>query len=84
MTREAALMGVPTVSLFAGRQPAVDRWLEANGMMCVIRDVRDLPAVEPRPRVDRLGLLQDRGRELVEHFCQAVTSRVGTGSEFRR
>ena len=29
MTREAALLGVPTVSVFAGRTPAVDRWLEA-------------------------------------------------------
>lgn len=77
MTREAALMGVPTLSLFAGRQPAVDRWLEGMGLMRVIRDVRDLPPVEPRPRVDRSALLQKRGDELVEHFCNAVTSRAG-------
>lgn len=75
MTREAALMGVPTVSLFAGRQPAVDRWLEENGMMRVISDVRDLPAVAPQPHADRLPMLQERGRGLVEHFCNAVTSR---------
>ena len=31
MTREAALMGVPTFTLFAGRAPAVDRWLEDEG-----------------------------------------------------
>ena len=76
MTREAALMGVHTLSLFAGRQPAVDRWLEANGLMRVIRDVQDLPAVEPQPRADRLGLLRERGRELVDHFCDAVTSSI--------
>lgn len=76
MTREAALMGVPTVSLFAGRQPAVDRWLEERGLMRVISDVHDLPAVEPQPRGDCLPLLQERGRGLVEHFCNAVTSRA--------
>ncbi len=31
MTREAALMGVPTFTVFAGRAPAVDRWLEDRG-----------------------------------------------------
>ena len=31
MTREAALLGVPTFSLFAGTTPAVDRWLERGG-----------------------------------------------------
>ena len=80
MTREAALMGVPTLSLFAGRQPAVDQWLEARGRMRVIRDVGELPAVEPQPHNDRLDLLRERGRGLVEQFCDAVTS----GTENRR
>ncbi len=31
MTREAALLGTPTVSVFAGRTPAVDVWLERHG-----------------------------------------------------
>lgn len=33
MTREAALMGVPTYSVFAGEQPAVDRELEQSGLL---------------------------------------------------
>ena len=45
MTREAALMGVPTLSLFAGRRPAVDEWLEQNGFMRMLRSVDDLPPV---------------------------------------
>ena len=31
MTREAALLGVPTLSMFAGRPAAVDGWLEGRG-----------------------------------------------------
>ena len=73
MTREAALMGVPTLSLFAGRQPAVDRWLEHRGFMRVIRTVDDLPTVEPRRDGDRLPLLRERGATLIAHFCAAVT-----------
>lgn len=72
MTREAALMGVPTLSLFAGRQPAVDRWLEERGFMRVLTDVRELPRPASGPRGDRLPLLRERGERLVAHFCDAV------------
>jgi predicted glycosyltransferase len=74
MTREAALMGVPTLSLFAGRRPAVDRWLERRGMMRVLRSVDELPPVEPQRRNDRLTELRARGAELVDDFCDAVTA----------
>jgi hypothetical protein len=72
MTREAALMGVPTVSLFAGHRPAVDTWLESQGFMSIIQDVKDLPALTSRPEVDRLEALRRRGDVLVGHFCDAV------------
>jgi uncharacterized protein len=72
MTREAALMGTPTLSLFAGRQPAVDRWLEERGAMRVLRHVSDLPPVERRSPADPLSRLRERGAELVGHFCDAV------------
>jgi predicted glycosyltransferase len=74
MTREAALLGVPTVSLFAGRRPAVDRWLEQQGCMRLLHDVADLPAVEPQRPIDRFADLRRRGARLVEHFCDAATA----------
>jgi uncharacterized protein len=42
MTREAALMGVPTYSVFAGEQPAVDTWIEAKGMLKQLTDPTQL------------------------------------------
>jgi predicted glycosyltransferase len=75
MTREAALMGVPTVSLFAGRRPAVDAWLEQQGLMSILRDVEDLPEVLPQPRADQLADLRERGATLVKEFCDVVTQR---------
>jgi predicted glycosyltransferase len=77
MTREAALMGVPTLSLFAGRRPAVDRWLEERGFMRVLRSVDELPQVEQRPRGDRLAELRARGDRLVNEFCDAVSAGNG-------
>jgi predicted glycosyltransferase len=74
MTREAALMGVPTVSLFAGRRPAVDRWLEQRGDLRMLGDVGDLPEVEPQPRADRMNDLRQRGDRLVDHFCDAIVA----------
>src|SRR5215211_2413625 len=47
MTREAALMGVPTFSLFNGRMPAVDRWLEERGMLRRLASAAELPALRP-------------------------------------
>ena len=51
MSREAALLGVPTVSVFAGRQPAVDRWLEEGGALRRLSSVEQLGPVGGGPRI---------------------------------
>jgi predicted glycosyltransferase len=45
MNREAALLGVPVYSIFAGRQGALDRQMEAEGLITFIRDARDLSKI---------------------------------------
>jgi uncharacterized protein len=74
MTREAALMGVPTFSLFAGRPPAVDTWLERRGALGRLTAVDELlplrrRSVEPA----EVDALRARGRELIGHFVAAAT-----------
>jgi predicted glycosyltransferase len=54
MNREAALLGVPVYSIFAGRQGALDRQMEAEDLITFIRDARDLSKIrlecrDPRP-----------------------------------
>jgi uncharacterized protein len=73
MTREAALMAVPTYSVFAGEQPAVDRELERRGMLRRLRDADELLPVRPR-RVEPRSLEELRGRatELVQTFVEAT------------
>jgi predicted glycosyltransferase len=78
MTREAALLGVPTFSVFAGRGAAVDRWLEENGMLTRLKDAEQLAAVGPRPAEPvSLSALRERGRELVEVFAGAAVEVAG-------
>jgi hypothetical protein len=48
MTREAALMGIPTWTLFAGETPAVDLWLEDRGMLRRLTRAEQLADLTPR------------------------------------
>lgn len=45
MNREAALLSVPVYSIFAGRQGALDRQMEAEGLITFIRDARDVSKI---------------------------------------
>jgi len=62
MNREAALLGVPVYSIFAGRQGALDHQMEAEGLITFIRDARDLSKIrlERRDRSEALQPLTDR------------------------
>ena len=75
MTREAALMGVPTYSVFAGDQPAVDRQLEEQGCLRRLRSADELLPIttrtgDPKPVFE----LRAQSARLVEIFVDAVTT----------
>jgi uncharacterized protein len=74
MTREAALMGVPTFSLFAGHKPAVDTWLEQRGALRQLAAVDELLPLRRRSAgpVD-VDALRRRSSELIGHFVAAAT-----------
>jgi predicted glycosyltransferase len=73
MTREAALLGVPTFSVFAGRSPAVDRALEARGLLQRLRQAGQVSAVRKRGHEPAsLEQLRRRGAEIVNVFADEV------------
>lgn len=77
MTREAALLGIPTLSLFAGQRPAVDRWLEDRGLLGRLERAEQLAAVAPRPAEPvPLDRLRSAGRRIEEAFVEAVEATV--------
>jgi predicted glycosyltransferase len=74
MTRESALLGTRTVTVFAGRTPAVDIWLERRGRLSRLTSAEQLPPlVRPRDAVWDPDHLRRRSELLVEHFVAAAT-----------
>lgn len=73
MTREAALLGLPAYSVFAGRRAAVELALEYRGLIRFVErpDQLDLPASPPRSS-ERLEAIRPRGAALVVEFVAAA------------
>lgn len=73
MTREAALMGLPTYSVFAGEQPAVDRELERQGRLRRLERADQLVSVERQSAPPRtIAELRGRATKLVDTFIGAT------------
>ena len=76
MSREAALLGLQTWSAFAGRRPAVDEWLEAEGRLHALSDPGQLAGVAPRegtgPDLARIAGHGERIRDAFVATVQAV------------
>jgi uncharacterized protein len=73
MTREAAVMGVPTWSLYAGSQPEVDLSLERTGRLRRLSDATQLDDLSQRSdRLNALSALRERAAELNTFFVDAV------------
>jgi predicted glycosyltransferase len=73
MTREAALLGVPTISVFAGRRAAVDERLEAEGRLRFAQRVPDIVPVRPRLKPPRSPEdLRARADLLIDRFVAVV------------
>ena len=79
MTREAALLGVPTFSLFAGRAPAVDEWLVERGLLKRLEDVEQLDGALDQPSPRRtIADLKASSEPVVELFAQTTLELAGS------
>jgi uncharacterized protein len=77
MTREAALLGVPTVSVFSGRPAAVDRWLNQKGSLRRLTSVDQMPPLRTRSREPlEPASLRARGEALISEFVETTTGRA--------
>jgi uncharacterized protein len=78
MSREAALLGLPTWSAFAGERAAVDRWLEAEGRLHALERPEQLDAIGPRTdRGADLDRLERDGNRIRDTFVRAVFEAAG-------
>jgi uncharacterized protein len=80
MTREAALMGIPTWTLFAGATPAVDRWLEQQGRLARLTRPDQLANLRRRTTPPRsTDELRQRGRAIEDVFVSATLAAAAVG-----
>jgi predicted glycosyltransferase len=80
MTREAALMGIPTFTVFAAKAPAVDELLIGEGKMTRLTGTEPLGALGPRTSEPRSSTeLKAEAEALLDRFVEAV-EEAGPGS----
>ena len=78
MSREAALLGLRTWSAFAGRRPAVDEWLEAEGRLHALNAPEQLRELGPRESSGAdLARLAVEGERIRRAFVDAVHTAAG-------
>ena len=78
MTREAAVMGIPTWTLFAGKTPAVDEWLERRGMLSRLTRSEQLAHLTPRRSSPRTpDELHQRATALVDVLVRETLAAAG-------
>jgi len=77
MLREAAVLGVPTVTIFHGTLGAVDRWLVDQGRVRLVRSDDDLRRIRLQRRAPHaLPDVSDRAlTQMVDGIC--ATARRG-------
>jgi uncharacterized protein len=81
MTREAALMGIPTWTVFAGETPAVDVWLERQGLLARLTNVGQLAQLGPRAsRPREPSELRKRGEAIEQVVVDATLAAGERGS----
>jgi len=78
MTREAALMGIPTWTLFAGKPPAVDLFLERRGMLQRLTRAEQLARLEPRrAEPHTIEKLREQGGRLEYILVREIVAAAG-------
>jgi predicted glycosyltransferase len=78
MNREAAILGAPTYTVFAGRLAAVDSELVGQGLMVDLREGHAAPSWSHGTRGPDIGQASGRGRKILEtvvHVLEEVGSR---------
>jgi predicted glycosyltransferase len=74
MLREAAVLGVPAVSIFPGRLGAIDRWLASEGRVTLVRSVEDAARIRVERRPPHVPG-ESRGAalaQIVQGICDAA------------
>ncbi len=82
MNREAALLGVPTYSIFTGRRPYLDEYLHEQGRLAFIDDVRQIENI-PLAKRTANGSFQPSNRQLAAQITDLFVDLMQKGKARR-
>lgn len=74
MNREAAALGVPVYSVFRGKIGAVDKYLEKNGRLTLIEEVKDVRAKILLERRDRPAQPENTVRPALQTIIENIVT----------
>lgn len=75
MTREAAVLGVPSYSFFAGKWGAVDHYLQAQGRLVRLADLEDIRRIRLKQR-ERVAIsVPDTALNFVTGFVEGIIGK---------
>jgi predicted glycosyltransferase len=75
MSREAALLGIPSLSVFGGKPAAVDLELQRQGLLRLVGQPEEIGLVRPAPeRTEPVAELAVSGRRLIDLFSQTTVA----------
>jgi len=75
MAREAAVLGVPSYSFFAGQWGAVDRYLQTQGRLVQLADVEDLEKIVLKQRTRLPVSVSNHALDFVTDLIQSIITR---------
>jgi len=76
MNREAAALGVPVYSIFRGKTGAVDRKLEREGRLIMVRSVAEVQTKIEFKRRDKNGLHESQPQPALQHIVNHIEEIV--------
>ncbi len=74
MTREAAVLGVPSYSFFKGPKGAVDEFLEKNGRLIFIDSILNIENLHFEKKQKEMNILQGNQKKIISSICDRLES----------
>ncbi len=76
MTREAAVLGVPSYSFFKGPKGAVDEFLEKNGRLIFIDSILNIENIHFEKKKKEINILQGNQEKIICSICDQLVSLI--------
>jgi len=76
ITREAAVLGVPSYSFFQGKKGAVDEFLERRGRLNIIYSIKDIENIKFEKKKIKKNILFGNQKKIISSICDRLEASI--------